>query len=220
MRFFRWLVIIAVPLVLIMGAVRLFSLPWYPSWEYSRTGFPEDPLGMSNTERLRLAKACIQFLNVPHNTELLRSLRFQDGTAVFYDRELDHMDDVKVVYDRMTTAVGLIFLLTLSFTVYVVRKGDKIEVYRALSLGGFLTLILLLMIGIWMLVGFNAFFTAFHGLFFSENTWLFAYTDALIRLFPIRLWQDAGMGIALVVAGVSLVLTGVGWWMGWRDNPH
>lgn len=214
MRYYKWLMIIAVPLVLIMGAVRIMTLPWYPVWEYNRPGFPDDPLGMSDAERLRLAKACIRFLNVPHDTEILRSLRFDDGTEVFYDRELDHMDDVKIVYDRMTTAVGYLFLFTLGLSVYVVRKGEIATVYQALSIGGFLTLIILSITGLWMLFGFDAFFTAFHGLFFTEDTWIFAYTDALIRLFPLRLWQDAGMGIALAVAAASAFLTGLGWYKG------
>jgi integral membrane protein (TIGR01906 family) len=210
-RFLRWLIVIVVPLVLIMTAVRFFTLPWYPAWEYSRPNFPMDPLGMSDVERLRLAKECIRFLNSPYDSDILAELRYQDGSPVFNARELEHMDDVKIVYDRMTIFVGSLFLLTLILTGVTVRKGKSVEVYRSVSQGGVLTLIALIVIGLWMFTGFDAFFTAFHGVFFSEGTWLFSYTDALIRLFPIRFWQDAGTGIAILVVIVSLVLWRFEW---------
>ncbi len=39
----------------------------------------------------------------------------------------------------------------------------------------------------------------FHGLFFNGNTWLFAYSDTLIRLFPIRFWEDTFLTSAFIV---------------------
>ena len=206
MRFYKWLIVIAIPLTLIMVTVRLVTLPWYPVWEYSRPGFPEDPLDMPDADRLRLAKTCIRFLNVPHDTNILASLRFEDGSVVFIERELDHMDDVKIVYDRMTTAVGLVLLIAITFSIIMIRKGEVLTFYRALWHGGLLTLSILVFVGLWMLVGFDVFFSAFHGIFFSEGTWIFYTTDALIRLFPLRFWQDAGMGIAGAVIIFSLCL--------------
>jgi integral membrane protein (TIGR01906 family) len=191
-----------------MGAVRLFTLEWFPAWEYSRPSFPEDPLGMSNNERLRLAKACIRFLNLPYKSNLLVTLQYEDGSVVFNQRELSHMDDVKLVYDRMTISVSLIFLLVTGLAVIKIIQGKTEMVFNALSWGGVVTTSVLILIGMWILVGFNAFFTAFHGLFFSEGTWLFYSTDSLIRLFPLKFWQDAGIGITLVVIGSSLFL---GW---------
>ena len=47
---------------------------------------------------------------------------------------------------------------------------------------------------------FNVFFTQFHHLFFEGDSWLFLFSDTLIRLFPIRFWEDtflAGAGIVL-----------------------
>ncbi len=56
---------------------------------------------------------------------------------------------------------------------------------------------LLLGLAAWMLIGFEGFFQAFHGVFFESGTWVFSYSDTLIRLFPLPFWQDAG----LIVAG-------------------
>ena len=48
---------------------------------------------------------------------------------------------------------------------------------------------------------FWSFFGWFHSLFFSANTWLFEYSDTLIRLFPIRFWQDTFLAAAAIGTG-------------------
>ncbi|HOT91628.1 MAG TPA: TIGR01906 family membrane protein [Anaerolineae bacterium] len=206
----RVLIVIAVPLVLVMGTVRLLTLPWYPAWEYSKPGFPEDPLAMAPAERLRLARACIAFLNRPRGVVSLAELRFDDGTPAFNAREVGHMDDVKLVYDRLTTAAALACIVAAVAVWWLVRNGHAAVVWGALSDGGLVTLCLLVGLGVWMAVGFESFFTAFHGVFFESGTWLFDYSDTLIRLFPLQFWSDAGMLIAVAVACMAFALALLG----------
>jgi integral membrane protein (TIGR01906 family) len=61
-----------------------------------------------------------------------------------------------------------------------------------------------------ILISFDALFTAFHHLFFTGDSWLFLYSDSLIRLFPLRLWQDGfiAMGILTAVGAVLFILAG------------
>jgi len=207
MRFIlRWLIVLAVPLVLVMMVVRLLTLPWYPAWEYAKPNFPADPLGMSDAERLRLARASIRFLNMPRGSGLLNDLTFDDGTPAYNEREISHMDDVKLVYDQLTSAALLAFVVGAAAAWGLTKVADRASIWGAVSDGNLLTLCLLIGMGAWMLVGFDAFFTAFHGVFFEGGSWLFLYTDTLIRLFPIKLWQDAGMLIAVIVGVAAFVL--------------
>ena len=53
---------------------------------------------------------------------------------------------------------------------------------------------------------FWGFFTAFHKLFFVGDSWLFLYSDTLIRLFPIRFWQDAFLLAAVIALGGGVAL--------------
>jgi uncharacterized membrane protein len=55
-------------------------------------------------------------------------------------------------------------------------------------------------------LAFWQFFTLFHGLFFEGDSWLFLYSDTLIRLFPIRFWQDVFLAAALITTGGGLGL--------------
>jgi uncharacterized membrane protein len=56
---------------------------------------------------------------------------------------------------------------------------------------------------------FFNFFTAFHHLFFTGDSWLFLFSDTLIRLFPIRFWQDAFLFAAVIALGGGAAL-GIG----------
>jgi hypothetical protein len=219
-------IVAAVPIVLTMAVVRLLTLPWYPAWLYDRPGFPEDPYGFSREERLRLASATIRFLNIPGETDILQTLALSGGSLAYNDRELQHMDDVKVVYNGLTLAAAVMLAAGIAGGGALLRSdtasgGGKAAgavasgqrtLWTALIRGATLTLVLLGALGVWMLLGFNRFFTAFHNVFFEPGTWVFYYTDTLIRLFPIQLWQTAGLLIAGTVALLSVILIVIGRW--------
>ncbi len=200
------LIAAAVPLMLVIGMARLLTLPWYPAWEYAKAGFPADPLGMAPEERLRLARASIAFLNMPREVGRLDTVQFADGTVAFNAREISHMDDVKLVYDQLTAAALIAFVVAVASAWVLIRQGRLAQVWGALSDGSLFTLCVLVLLGAWMAVGFDAFFTAFHGIFFAPDTWLFNETDTLIRLFPLQFWADAGLLIAVGVGALAFVL--------------
>ena len=50
------------------------------------------------------------------------------------------------------------------------------------------------------------FFAGFHALFFEGDSWLFLYSDTLIRLFPLRFWQDAFLSVAVIALGGGFAL--------------
>ena len=75
----------------------------------------------------------------------------------------------------------------------------------------FLNRLLALTIGVIATIGasgsgdmFWQFFSDFHGLFFTGNSWLFADSTTLIRLYPLQFWQDAVLYIGIVAAAGGL----------------
>lgn len=50
------------------------------------------------------------------------------------------------------------------------------------------------------------FFAWFHSLFFTGDSWLFLFSDTLIRLFPLRFWQDAFLFAAIIALGGGVAL--------------
>ncbi len=199
-------ILIATPLILIVLAVRLLNLPWYPAWVYNQPDFPPDYYGMAPEQRLKLAQASMDFLNAPYDLNRLKILELEPDVPAYNERELSHMADVKQVFDGVTLAAAIVLLIAALTGFFFVRKFDLGDLWGTLSDGGLIGLGLLLLLGIWMIIGWDGFFVAFHQIFFKGGTWIFEYTDTLIRLFPQPFWETAGKLVAGSVGGLSFLM--------------
>ncbi|MEA3375566.1 MAG: TIGR01906 family membrane protein [Chloroflexota bacterium] len=211
-RWIHWLLVLALPLLLLAANLRLVTGHWFVRWEYRRAGFPADPFGLSTAERIRLAEVCQDFLASDTDISLLADLRLPGGEPAFNERELRHMADVQAVYRGLTVAGVAAALLWTGVSIALLTVGQRQRlVPTALLSGGLFTLGLLSAVGAFMLVSWGQFFTTFHRLFFEGETWIFPPSDTLIRLFPIRFWIDIAATIVglLVIEGV--LATVVGW---------
>ena len=65
-----------------------------------------------------------------------------------------------------------------------------------------------------ILLGFDGFFTRFHEVFFTGESWRFSTADTLIRLYPERFWEDVSRLAAAIAVGQAIVLAPLAWW--WR----
>jgi integral membrane protein (TIGR01906 family) len=77
---------------------------------------------------------------------------------------------------------------------------------KGLSRGGWITTGIIAVILVAVLVAFSVFFVFFHQIFFESGTWVFRFSDTLIRLFPQRFWRDIFIVIGLLslAGGVAL----------------
>lgn len=204
---FSWLISLAVVPVLVVLGLRLMLTPLYIQVEYRLPGFPPDPYGFSQSDRLHWAELSRQYLLNDAPIAFLGDLRFEDGGAVFNDRELRHMADVKrVVKGALTVGyAALAFALVLGLWAW--RRGETAFYRHALARGGWLTMAFVGLIVLFSVAAFKVFFVAFHRLFFEGDTWLFNYSDTLIRLFPERFWRDAFLWEGGVTLGLAWLLT-------------
>ncbi|GAB4490672.1 MAG: hypothetical protein Fur0016_02740 [Anaerolineales bacterium] len=201
-----WLTALLIPFALIMLGARLLMTPLFPEIEYRMPGFPADPYGFTLEDRLRWAKPSIEYLINDSDLSFLAELQFNDGAPLYNERELSHMLDVKNVVQRLLNLWFINLALLVLVNLWAWRAG-QLEAFRAgLSHGGFLTVGLLIALGAFAAVSFWQFFAWFHSLFFEGDTWIFRYNDTLIRLFPLRFWQDAVIYIVgfAILAGLAL----------------
>ena len=211
-RLMQWLLVLTLPVFLVVASVRITTGHWFVHWEYGKPDFPSDPYGFTTEERTRLIEACVDYLVTGADITLLSELRLADGEPAFNARELRHMADVKGVFNGLTLAGVVAALVQVGGIVALARsEGARWRAPAALLGGSLFTLGLLGAVGAYMLLSWGEFFTTFHRVFFEGDTWLFARSDTLIRLCPMRLWVDAAIVIVSQVIAGAAAAGIVGW---------
>lgn len=205
-RWLSWLVSILVPLLLILTSVRLLLTPAFVQLEYRTPNFPPDPYGFSQEDRLYWSQIALDYLLNDEDISFLGDLRFDDGSQVYNERELKHMVDVKNALQAALivwyASIGAILLLGMWAYWGSWWQGYKL----GLSRGGWITVIFVAVVLVAVLIAFSVFFVFFHEVFFETGTWVFRFSDTLIRLFPERFWRDTFIVIGLVSIAAGLAL--------------
>lgn len=196
-----YIVILLVPLVLLLSATRFLLTPVFVNLEYHTPGFPEDSYGMTMEQRLHYAPLALDYLLNDEGVEYLGDQTFEDGTPLYNERELSHMEDVK----ELTQVVLRVWMLAVAALVAIAaaswRFGSWPDFLDWLSRGGQAAVLIVLVLLVFIAVSFDKLFTEFHHMFFEGDSWLFLFSDTLIRLFPMRFWQD----VFITLAGLTLL---------------
>ncbi len=209
-RFLQTLVTLLLPVLLVLGSVRLLNTNGYLAFEYGKPGFPADPFGFDRSQRLAYAGVNFRYVRENQPIDALAGLRLGDQ-PIYNACELKHMQDVQKTY-QMTTriwhfALGLFLLAGLALAW---QEETRHALIAALQAGGLLTAGIIAVVGLLAVVGWQIWFVAFHQVFFAPGTWSFNTSDTLIRLFPEKFWFDAALTISglSLTGGLLLVLAG------------
>lgn len=225
----RWLIIIAMPFFLGFTWITLVISPAYPTWAYARANFPRDLANisqqriaemqlvpMTQADRLELALVSVAYLESWGGAEemiwmLDEQVLPYTGEKLFNERETSHMIDVK----RLTDAIRLIAMgtavIVMGGLAFLLASPDRRAIgYRAIFQGGLATTIILIAIAGFILLGWSVFFVQFHELLFPPGTWMFAFTDGLIRLYPEVFFFYVGVIMSVGSLLLGLLTMGVG----------
>jgi len=209
------LVMITLPLLIIITSIRLILTPLFLEVEYRLPGFPQDLYGFNLEDRLHWSDISRQYLLNFRDIDFLGSRNLDNGQSLFNERELGHMEDVKILTRSVLIVWYFLIILTVIIFLWVWKNGGLIEFWDSVSSGGWIALGLVGTITIGVMLNFNALFTFFHQIFFEGDSWLFSYSDSLIRLFPLRFWQD----VFIAIGGLSIIISSVAIYIG-RKFSH
>lgn len=211
----KLLIILLVPILVTGGAVNLSATDSYLAFEYGKDSFPPDPYGFTQRQRFILASTNVHYVraHLPDD-ELAKQTMY--GVPVYTPPEVSHMADVQAVFQSvfLVWRASLILLLLLGFILW--RSGERAALAAAIQSGGLLTSGLILSIALLALFAWQVWFDNFHLLFFEPGSWLFSYSDTLIRLFPVEFWFDATLTISALSLAGGLSLAFIGW--RWRKS--
>ncbi|MBI3244430.1 MAG: TIGR01906 family membrane protein [Chloroflexi bacterium] len=217
----RILLTAALPVCLVLTNVRLMLTPFYTNWEYNLKGFPPDFYSFNKEDRLKYSAIALDYLLNDEGIDFLGKLTLpadkiantDSGDRMYNDRELKHMVDVKIVV-RGAMLVWMVsgLLVIGSVAALAWQPATRPLLRSGLLNGAVATLVLLIAVLLFVMFAFDPFFVFFHKIFFTGDTWLFRYSDTLIRLFPEKFWQDVFIWIG---GGAMLEALAIGAWAWW-----
>ena len=204
------LVIFLIPVILILGSARLLATDTYLGFEYGKASFPPDIYGFTPQQRFILASTNIHYVRA-HLPDDELSKQTLNGVAVYNEREVDHMADVQGVFQIVLRIWQSAFILFLLLAVVFVKNGERKIFLSAIQWGGLVTSAVIMTIALLAVFAWQTWFELFHRFLFVPGSWLFSYTDTLIRLFPIEFWFDATLTISILAFIEGTLLAILGW---------
>jgi integral membrane protein (TIGR01906 family) len=222
----RWLVALAMPVLIILLALRIVWNPWYVHWEYGKPDFPPDMYGFTNAQRIEYVLQWIDYYNSDttpeQGLEQFLALRLPGTDQPLYlPNEISHMLDVRLLTDTLWSVLVVAAVIVVGgLLLLLIRRETRRDGYAAIFMGGLISTILLVAAILFVLLSWRTFFVALHNVFFPPGTWTFAWESTLIRIFPDRFWFDAGI---LLVGGslvTAIVVTFIGYLLGRRARAQ
>lgn len=161
------------------------------------------------SERLRLAEATLYFIRSKEKTDFLDSIN-RRGNSVYGEREKFHLVEVRNLVQKSFNLhfISLLFW-SISFSIVLSNKKEKqfLPNYFLKSCTVFLFFFIVLSIAIF--VHWESIFKLFHSIFFKKGTYHFAYSSALIQLFPPVFWLNTSIAWLLIILAELFISIGL-----------
>jgi hypothetical protein len=129
-----------------------------------------------------------------------------DGSPFYGADEVAHLNEARTLLWLLFAAAAVSLLGVL---VALVRSAEPADIVRAIGLGGAVTALGVVAIGVVGLIAFEPLFELFHRTFFPGGNWAFdPGTDRVVQLYPYAFWRvtAAALGLTAAVLGVVVWL--------------
>jgi integral membrane protein (TIGR01906 family) len=207
-----------VPLALITTNIRV-AISEQPVYNYAVRHYgAEQASGIPLSELLRANGTIHDYLVNSRSGALSITVIDQQGQAMslFNIKETAHMADVRDLMEvlflvQALAVAGLIALAVVMLAMWPPRALAAAALYGSVLTAGILAVAALL-----SLSGFDAAWSQFHGIAFTNDFWeLDPSTDHLIQMFPEAFWFDITMliGVATMAEAVLISACSVGYLM-------
>jgi integral membrane protein (TIGR01906 family) len=204
---------VSVTPILVVSAFRVLATGTFVRAELGRDGFPPDRYGLTDDQRKELALLGLRSIQPgSEGIALLERARLPNGSPAFGLRELTHMRDVRRLFGIALRGQLIALIVIGALALGLARTRFRAVVPLGLLAGAVATLAIAVLAVPLILLGFDGFFTRFHEIFFSGDSWQFNDADTLIRIYPEQFWQDVSRLAAGIAVAQALVLVPLAWW--------
>jgi integral membrane protein (TIGR01906 family) len=203
-------IILLIPILIIVGAASFLATDQYLASEYGKSTFPPDSFGFNPQLRFVLASSNIHYVRAHLPSDELAKQTL-NGAPLYNPREVSHMADVQAVFQSVMRVWQAAFILVILMGLILSHRAEREALASAIQWGGLLTATIVLIVALLGLFAWPLWFNMFHLFFFKPGSWLFSYSDTLIRLFPERFWFDTTLMISVLSLAGGLALALIGW---------
>jgi integral membrane protein (TIGR01906 family) len=162
--------------------------------------------GISEDGLYSITESIIDYLLL--KTDNLQVLEKVNGVEreIFNQRELDHMEDVRVLF---LLSYGVLFLLAAAIVFRVVllhKENNLAEFYKEAKASFISSLVITSLVAVIFVTNFQKFWIVFHEVFFFNDLYILnPETDILIQMMPLQFFLKISTRIA-----VSFLITHAG----------
>ncbi|MEX1254380.1 MAG: TIGR01906 family membrane protein [Dehalococcoidia bacterium] len=206
------LFVIAVPVALVTTSVRIAAneprVYEYATDHYDTT----ETTGIDRDELLRASGELRDYFNNGEETIFVQ-VTTQDSQLIslFNPRETAHLRDVKDLFQTAFRVQegAVIFALAYIVAVFIwAREGSLRTLAKQLVISGIAGLLVIGVVGLVAVTGFDAAFERFHLIAFDNDLWrLDPDTDHLIQMFPENFWRDLSVWVGIATLAELGALT-------------
>lgn len=157
-------------------------------------------IGISNDDLSKLTSFVLDYLNGKEQTLDIKMNIKGEYREVFNNYEKEHMVDVKKLnISSIKLCIISFIIFSLSFIYFLINKGSSSDLFLYYKKTLFYIMLFVIILGIWILIDFDSFWTMFHEIFFSGNDlWLLDLRkDILIMIVPPQFFNDLVIRILL-----------------------
>ena len=188
-----------------------FDLDFYDS-EYRKLDTART-IGIGHTSLMTVTEALLDYTRGGAEELDVQAEINGHNVAVYNEREVAHMADVRSLYTAAMTVRNLglaLCVLLFAVSLFIFKKERLRRISKCYFVGAVVCLVLFGAAVLWAGIDFNSFWTAFHQLFFTNDLWqLDSSSSVLINMVPAQFFYDLVMRIVRMFAvfvGVPLLL--------------
>jgi len=149
----------------------------------------EEITGKSTEELISISEKIIKYLKGKRDDLIIHD----EKGLVFEGREVEHMKDVKVLFNRGYMIRNSFFITALTLGL-ILKLFYKNRILKILFYGGIIFSFILIIIGSIIIFNFNRAFVIFHEILFTNDLWILdPEKDLLIQMLPSNFFSDLGL---------------------------
>ena len=214
MKIFNWvsnfLMSLSIVVVVCITAAQMvcFDNDWYHE-EFKKHNVYET-VNMEKAELNRVSEKMIAYLQGAEEEIQVSAIVDGKTREFFNEKEIQHMADVKVLFDKLLFARNValcVFMITGIYYLFARRVGMQMLDYMPVCFGIIGIIMLLALVVGFMLMTFNftGMFTKFHELLFTNDLWILdPSTSLLINILPEGFFEDSAMKIGKYFGIIAL----------------